>query len=114
MTQIVINRCHGGFGLSDAAVELYAQLVGITLVSAGSSFGSTNYYRDRISNANYFSSGNIPRDCSHLVQVVEQLGEAANTRYSTLKVVEVPDDVEWQIEEYDGLEWVSEAHRTWS
>ena len=27
--------------------------------------------------------------------------------------VSIPDDVEWQIEEYDGMEWVAEAHRTW-
>lgn len=26
---------------------------------------------------------------------------------------DIPDDVEWEIEEYDGLEWVSEKHRTW-
>jgi len=34
--------------------------------------------------------------------------------YSELKVVEIPDDVKWQLEEYDGLEWVAEKHRTWS
>lgn len=27
---------------------------------------------------------------------------------------EVPDDVQWQIEEYDGREWVAETHRTWN
>ena len=27
--------------------------------------------------------------------------------------VEIPDDVEWQIEEYDGTEHISEKHRTW-
>lgn len=31
-----------------------------------------------------------------------------------LKIVEIPDDVEWVIEEYDGIEYVSEVHRTWS
>jgi hypothetical protein len=29
-------------------------------------------------------------------------------------VIEIPDDVEWEVEEYDGLEWVAEKHRTWS
>jgi hypothetical protein len=28
-------------------------------------------------------------------------------------VVEIPDGVEWEIAEYDGLEWVAEKHRTW-
>jgi hypothetical protein len=48
-----------------------------------------------------------------LIQVVEELGEKASGRFADLKVVEIPDDVEWQIDEYDGLEWVSERHRTW-
>jgi hypothetical protein len=45
--------------------------------------------------------------------VVEEMGENVNTRFSELKVVEIPNDVEWQIEEYDGAEWVAEKHRTW-
>ena len=29
------------------------------------------------------------------------------------KIVEVPDEVSWTIQEYDGKEWVAEVHRTW-
>jgi len=29
------------------------------------------------------------------------------------KVVEIPDDIEFVIEEYDGIEWVAEKHRVW-
>jgi len=42
------------------------------------------------------------------------MGQAAAGSYCTLKVVEIPDDVQWQIEEYDGHEWVAERHRTWA
>lgn len=54
-------------------------------------------------------------DRSHpvLVQVVEELGSAANGRFASLKIIEIPDDIKWQIEEYDGCEWVAEQHRTW-
>lgn len=48
-----------------------------------------------------------------LVQVVEELGDKANNRYSKLKVVEIPDDVEWEIDEYDGNESIHEKHRVW-
>jgi hypothetical protein len=48
-----------------------------------------------------------------LVQVVEELGEDANGSCAELAVVEIPDDVEWEIKEYDGREWVAESHRTW-
>jgi hypothetical protein len=49
-----------------------------------------------------------------VVQVVEELGpEEASADFASLKIVEVPDDVEWIIEEYDGAEWIAEKHRRW-
>lgn len=58
---------------------------------------------------------NIERNDSALVQTVEELGsEGASSLLSKLKIVEIPDDVGWTIEEYDGSEWVAEKHRTWS
>jgi len=45
--------------------------------------------------------------------VVEELGAAAADGYSELRIADVPDDVKWFIEEYDGKEWVAEKHRTW-
>ena len=92
MTKIVINTCHGGFGLSAEALNKYREL-GIT---------DPNFY-----------SRNIPRDDAHLIAVVELMGTEANNRFSELKIVEIPDDVNWCIEEYDGCEWVAERHRTW-
>lgn len=96
MTKIVINVCHGGFGLSEEATTRYKRLAMIE------SDNEDWYYYD------------IDRDDQYLVQVVEEMGAAANNRYSELKVVTIPDDVEWEIAEYDGLEWVAEKHRTWA
>lgn len=48
-----------------------------------------------------------------LIQVVEELGEEANSPYAELKIVEIPDDIDWEIDEYDGRESISEAHRSW-
>ena len=93
MQKIVINICHGGFGLSETAELRYLELTNQPI----------SQYR-----------WEIKRDDPVLVKVVEELGEQANTRYSNLKVVEIPDEVEWSIQEYDGVEWVAEAHRTWS
>jgi len=56
----------------------------------------------------------IDRDDPVLVRLVEELGDEVNTRYSELKIVEIPDGIEWTVCEYDGLECVAEAHRTWS
>ena len=56
----------------------------------------------------------VPRDDRRLVQVVEELRSEANGHCAELKVVTIPDDVQWVIEKKDGSEHVSEQHRTWS
>ena len=102
--KVVINKCYGGFGLSKAAVDLYAELKGM---DPGRYNKQGNFYE----NINEYD---ISRDDPVLVQVVESLGDLANDSYAELKVVEIPDGVNWSIEEYDGREWIAEVHRTWS
>jgi hypothetical protein len=91
--KVVINDCFGGFGLSDAALDEYKSRKGIT---------DPDFY--------YY---NIARDCPVLVAMVEEQGTAINGAFSDLKVVEIPDGVNWYIDEYDGNEHVAERHRTW-
>ena len=138
--KLVINKCHGGFGLSHEATLAYLNKCGIKFWAEPNehSLVGSNYYlvppeeriegnpvdwysmtleQRRAHNEAYsktvFDPSDIARDDANLVSVVLELGEAANGRCAELKVVEIPDDVEWQIEEYDGLEWVAEKHRTW-
>lgn len=97
--KVVINTCHGGFSLSEYACEAYATAKGIERKD--------------------FSMYELERDDPYLVAVVEQLGNkanfaVANASYSKLKVVEIPADVKYTIEEYDGVEHIAEVHRTWS
>lgn len=91
--KIVINRCYGGYGLSDEAEQRYKELAGITDPDWG--------YWD------------ADRDDPYLVQVVEEMGEAADGNFANLMVVEIPADVNWEISEYDGIEHIAEVHRTW-
>ena len=94
MQKIVINVCHGGFGLSEEATERYKQLEGITKPD--------------------WWVGDINRDDPVLIQVVEEFGPLANDRCSELKIVEIPDGTNWEIDEYDGIETVHEVHQYWS
>ncbi|EOH94807.1 hypothetical protein [Enterococcus pallens] len=41
-----------------------------------------------------------------LVKAVETLGALASGKYSNLKVVEIPDNFEYRIDDYDGIEKV--------
>lgn len=91
--RIVINRCYGGFRLSDAARKKLAE------------YGLT------IRNWNSWAQDN--RTHPILLRVVGELGDAASGSSAKLVIVEVPLGVEWTVEEYDGLEWVAERHRTW-
>lgn len=56
----------------------------------------------------------IPRDDKDLIAVVEKLGDKANGCCAKLGLVNIPDGVEFTIEEYDGLEHVAEKHRAWN
>ena len=60
-----------------------------------------------------FYPGNIDREDLDLIYVVKKLGNKANGTCSELKIVEIPDGIEWEISEYDGLETVEEKHRNW-
>jgi hypothetical protein len=115
--KVVINRCYGGFGLSDQAVQRYAELKGINLVMEKSehAIGSVFYVDGIKDDEHYFSYYDLSNDRTDpvLVQVVEELGDVANGFASELMIVDIPDDIEFTVEEYDGLEWVAEAHRTW-
>ena len=112
MTDIVICAIHGGFGLSDKAIELYAERKGITLKKDTHPAWSHHYRRE---DGVHFSENEIRRDDPVLIGVIDELGEEKSSGLSCrLKVVTIPDGVDWQIEEYDGLEWVAEKHRTWN
>jgi len=48
-----------------------------------------------------------------VIKVVEELGEKSWDRHAELKIVEIPDGVEYEINDYDGIETVHEKHRSW-
>lgn len=54
------------------------------------------------------------RSDSDLISIIERLGEKANGKHAKLKIVEIPDDVDYVIEDYDGAEHIAEKHRIWN
>ena len=92
MPKVVINSCFGGFGLSKQA---YDEL-GIPWDGYGYDYNADKKRAD-----------------PQLVAVVEKLGDDANGNHARLRVVDVPDGVNWRIEEYDGREKIAEEHRIW-
>lgn len=143
MKRVAINVCYGGFSLSALACQEYLKLIGkpcyffkmslerdryevLSLEEAS----ETAFFKvylvsdplreivvDENGKSNYreltFRERELSRENPNLIKVIETLGEKANGQFSQLKIVEIPDDVEWTIEEHDGAEWVAEKHRTW-
>ena len=123
--KIVKNTCFGGFGLSEKAQERLIELgvrffesiealnvaksrdglddVWIVRNEEGSYLGK---YCDDFNDYKY-------RTIPSLIQVVEELGKDADGRHASLEIVEIPDGMDYEIDDYDGVETISEPHRSW-
>ena len=134
MTKVVYNICYGGFGLSKEACQRYfdikGQQVWIEDNTEYPSFGIFTVWlvppNERVEHktSKQFSSMSMDERCEYnrkiaaqswydrnvdrhdpvLVQVVEELGDKANGKYSKLAIAEV--DGQYRIDEYDGMESV--------
>ena len=113
MPNVIANNCYGGFGLSTKAILRYSEIKGIIIVPIKGNYGINYYVNGIVDDDHYFSDYDIKRDDPALVQVVIELGKDANGPHAELRVAEVPDGVEWFIDEYDGIETIREVHRTW-
>ena len=94
--KVVINRCWGGFALSDNAEKDLN-------VNEDSCYpNGMDIYDDEA------------RTYQPLIDLIEEKGsEYVSDRYAKLRIVEIPDDVDWYISDYDGMEEVEEVHRSW-
>lgn len=138
--KVAINGCYGGFGLSTEAFIELLRRKGKTIYPEGTG-PYTNYWLTPIDqqpailrkqfyevtgpareeyNKVREAAGPIyqfqyyeDRTDPDLIAVIEQFGDKASSSLGRVYIVEVPDDVEWTIEDYDGVEWVAEKHRRW-
>jgi len=105
--KVLINVCHGGFGISDEALLLWAQKNNITLVkqTSYSTYSSHDYYTD----GDQIVTGDfIERDDPTLIEVFEELGSKRTSGdCAQLSLVEIPDGCKYNVTEYDGWESIS-------
>jgi hypothetical protein len=140
--KVVINRCYGGFGVSHEGMLRYFEIKGqkvwpeqgtdywkhwtywtVSPENRPETKEGDDFYKLSIKDRQAYNKAwsentvycrDILRNDPALVQVVEELGKKADDQYAELCVVEIPDGVSWDIAEYDGMERVEEAHRSWS
>ena len=95
--QVVINTSYSNFAISRDAILLIQKK--IKNAKAKSQINAYAFDNDR----------------GHplLVEAVQKLGAKANGLHTTLKIVEIPDDVEWRVDAVNGKEIIREKHRVW-
>lgn len=115
--RIVINQGIGGFELSQKALR--------ALIRRGCTHIETippDAWGRLLGHEPLTESGEVildhhrheNRDCPNLVEVVEKLGKQAWGEYGKLKIVSIPDGIEWHIREHEeGTEHIAEDHRMW-
>lgn len=117
--KVAINRCFGGFSLSDEGFEALLERKGIVFerIKNESKFAGNSYYRAGHAgeDEHYLSPYDFTMDRNDydLIAVLEAMGSRAWGFASEIAIIHIPDDIEWHISEYDGLEHIAENHRIW-
>lgn len=135
LVKVAINKCHGGFSLSPKAVHWLACRQGKSCYFFISKYEDGEHVfipAEGYPEGLFWAAFTVKDPENHeyenivleqrpdnrsdpeLIAVIEELGEEANGAHAEIKIVEIPADVKWEIEEYDGMEHASEAHRVWS
>lgn len=66
-----------------------------------------------IADDDYFWINSTYRTDSTLIEVVEELGQKASGPCGELRIVEIPDDLDYVIDEYDGIETLHQRVKEW-
>ena len=136
--KVILNKCYGGFGVSEKAYELYAKKKGIEIfvyklectndkpiyrkTDMGSSIFTITFTKDFGDYVDLYDDNSekyILELCSNhredpvLIEVVEELGDRANSPFSKLVVVDIPDGMEYEIDDYDGVETLHQKVEKW-
>jgi len=107
--KVVINDCYGGYGISfDAMLDL-VRIKGLDYAVVVDESEKVIQVEGR----NYYH-WDIDRADKDLIQLLEEKGnEYVSDSCAQLKVIEIPDGIEYVILEFDGTERIVEKGRVW-
>ena len=120
--KIALNKCYGGFGLSDAVHEKLIEL-GVPHYKTWNDIPKkkTEPYvvdsgKDDKLFGKYYSNFRDDDKRNHplLIQAIENIGiNKASSSLAEIRIVEIPDGIDYEIDDYDGVETIHETHRSW-
>lgn len=114
--KIVLNKCHGGFGVSTEVFKYLIEKKNWVVGENGKICES-----DALGERYYF---NYDMGCSDLefrsnpdlIEAIEHIGvDKASGAYSKLEIIYVPDwkEIELEITDYSGMEKLQEVSKCW-
>jgi len=100
--KVVKNNCFGGFSVTEAVFkELGIEWDGCGYIDNEDLGIESNNYKACRSNPKFIAA-------------IEKVGlEKSSGTCAELVIVDIPDDIEFEIDDYDGMETIRELHRTW-
>lgn len=138
MKKVILNKCYGGFDVSYIAYKRYCEKKHLPLfvykmsIDTGSityekvkdldKFNSaftyyfTKDYGDRLTKLpedNHLYLSREHREDPVLIEVIEELGNEASGSFGDLVIVEIPDDLDYVIDDYDGIETLHQRVQEW-
>ena len=138
MKKVILNKCYGGFQVSDKAYQLYAKKKGLKLFKYDYIYKNAKIFYKKSNKEDslfmtYFTkdfgeAGEISeedyekyhlylntenREDPVLIEVVEELGKEASGTCGNLVIVEIPKELDYVIDDYDGIETLHEKVQEW-
>jgi len=130
--KVAVNKCFGGFRFSKEGYEWLMKEKGWTMTTWNKDGDYTDPDAQIVKQTEdpsrpwtmpgsggpeyYFvQSDRDPsfRTNPDIIEAVETLGLKVNDSVANIKITEIPDDIKWHIDDYDGSEHIAEDHRTW-
>lgn len=113
--KVVINRCYGGFGLSKEAKLAILERKGLAGRAVLTDWSLIEKQVEGFKDGEWidFDSFKFPRHDSDLVAVVETMGSESYDGFADLRVINVPDGIEYIIFDNEGMETVVESGHYW-
>jgi hypothetical protein len=100
--KIAINKCWGGFSVSEEVFK--------GLGKEWDGYGYLDNEAFGIVHANYDQWRAEPT----LIAAIEKVGvEKASGSLAKIRLVDIPDGIEFEINDYDGMESIHEVHSVW-
>ena len=118
--EIVINADYGGFSISEEVGKILKKN-GVKVIFKGDKYSDGSIcseFYGYLENDDFDIKSEDSKEYradKRLIEAIKKVGfDKANGNLSKLRIVKIPSNVDWEIEEYDGSESIHEKHRSWN